>query len=54
MADVFRGTSIKITTDRQRHLEAFIGSTEYKRIYILEKICQWITELQMLSKIAWF
>ena len=47
-ADVFRGTSIKITADGQQHLEAFIGSTSYKRIYIQEKISQWIKELQML------
>ena len=53
-ADIFRGTSIKITTDSQRDLGAVIGSTEYKRIYIQEKISQWIKELQMLCKIAWF
>ena len=53
-ANIFRGTSIKIKTDGQRHLGAVTGSTEYKRIYIQEKISQWITELQMLSKIAWF
>ena len=28
----FGGTSIKVTTDGQRHLEVFIESTEYKRI----------------------
>ena len=53
-ADIFRGTNIKITTDSQRHLGAVIRSTEYKRIYIQEKISQWIKELQMLCKIAWF
>ena len=52
-ADVFHGTGIKITTNGQRHLEAVIGSTECKRIYIQEKISQWIKELQMLCKIAW-
>ena len=53
-AYIFRGTSIKITTGGQRHLGAVIGSTECKRIYIQEKISQWIKELQMLCKIAWF
>ena len=53
-ADIFCGTSIKITTDGQRHLGAVIGSTEYKRIYIQEKISQWIKELQSFCKIAWF
>ena len=37
-ADIFRETSIKITTDGQQHLGAVIGSTEYKRIYLQEKI----------------
>ena len=53
-ADIFCGTSIKITTYGQRHLGAVIESTEYKHIYIQEKISQWIKELQMLCKIAWF
>ena len=35
------------------HLGVVIESTEYKRIYIQEKISQWIKELQMLCKIAW-
>ena len=52
--DIFCGTSIKITTDVQQHLGAVIGFTEYKRIYIQGKISQWIKELQMLCKIAWF
>ena len=44
----------KLQEDGQRHLGAVIGSTEYKRIYIQEKISQWIKGLQMLRKIAWF
>ena len=39
-ADIFCGTSIKITTDGQQHLGAVIRSTEYKRIKIQEKISQ--------------
>ena len=35
------------------HLGVVIESTEYKRIYIQEKISQWIKKLQMLCKIAW-
>ena len=52
--DILPGTSIKFTTDGQRYLGAVIGSTEYKCIYIQEKISQWTKELQMLCKIAWF
>ena len=54
VADIFHGTSIKISRYGQRHLGAVMGSTECKRIYIQEKISQWIKELQMLCKITWF
>ena len=47
--DIFRRTSIKITTDGQRHLHC----AKDKRICIHEKINPWIKELQMLWKIAW-
>ena len=35
------------------HLGAVIGTTNYRQNYMKEKIEQWITELRMLSKIAW-
>ena len=50
----FCGTSIEITADSQQHLGAVMWFSEYKRIYIHERISQWIKELQMLCKIAWF
>ena len=36
------------------HLGAVIGNTNYRQNYMKEKIEQWITELRMLSKIAWY
>ena len=39
---------------QSKSLSAVVGSIEYKRTYIQEKISQWIKDLQMLCKIAWF
>ena len=47
-------TKIKITTDGQRHLGAVIGSASFKKNYMKEKINQWIQELRILNKIAWY
>ena len=52
-ADVYVEQVSKLQHTVITTLQTFIGSTEYNRIYIQEKISQWIKELQMLSKIAW-
>ena len=51
---IFNNTKIKITTDGQRHLRAVIGTANFKQNYMKEKINQWIQELRILSKIAWY
>ena len=51
---IFDNTKIKITTDGQRHLGAVIGTANFKQNYMKEKINQWIQELRILSKIAWY
>ena len=51
---IFHNTKIKITTDGQRHLGAVIGTANFKQNYVKEKIDQWIQELRILSKIAWY
>ena len=51
---VFKDINIKITTEGQRHLGAVIGSEIFKQKYVQEKIDQWIKELRMLCKIAWY
>ena len=50
---IFHNTKIKITTDGQRHLGAVIGTANFKKNCMKEKIKQWIRELRILSKIAW-
>ena len=37
---VFKDTNIKIPTEGQRHLGAFIGSETFKQKYVQEKIDQ--------------
>ena len=51
---IFDNTEIKITTDGQRHLGAVIGTANFKQNYMKEKINQWIKEIRILSKIAWY
>ena len=51
---IFDNTKIKITTDGQRHLGAVIGTANFKQNYMKEKINQWIQELHILGKIAWY
>ena len=50
--ELFSETSIKITTDGQRHLGAAIGTPEYKHTYITEKVEEWCQRLKKLSAIA--
>ena len=50
---IFHNTKIKITTDGQRHLGAVIGTANFKKNCMKEKINQWIRELRILRKIAW-
>ena len=51
---IFRETSINITIEGKRHLGAVIGSDEFKKSYVDEKVSSWVNELTMLSKIAQF
>ena len=51
---IFDNMKIKITTDGQRHLGAVTGTANFKQNHMKEKINQWIQELRILSKIAWY
>ena len=51
---IFNNKKIKITTDDQRNFGAFIGTANFKQNYVKEKINQWIQELRILRKIAWY
>ena len=50
----FKDTNTKITTEVQRHLGAVIGSETFKQKYVQGKIDQWIKELGVLRKTAWY
>ena len=51
---IFDITKIQIITDGQRHLGAVIGTANFKQNYMKETISQWIQELRISSKIAWY
>ena len=50
--EAFRGTNVKVTKDGQRHLGAVIGTEEFKKEYIGEKVGKWVQEIQLLADIA--
>lgn len=48
----FAGTNVNITTEGKRHLGAVIGSSEFKDLYVREKVKTWTGEVIQLAKIA--
>ena len=46
------GDEVNITAEGQHHLEAVIGSQEFKDQYCWEKVLGWKGELEALSEIA--
>ena len=49
---IFENSQIKITTSGKRHLGAALGSQDFKKEYISEKVEQWMKEIGKLSEIA--
>ena len=49
---VFANSGLQITVEGQRHLGAVIGSEQFKDQYVIEKIDEWIDEIEVLGKIA--
>ena len=49
---IFKDTEIQITKRGKRHLGAIIGTDGYRDEYVLDKINQWSSELQLLCEIA--
>ena len=49
---LFKDTEIQITKRGKRHLGAIIGTDGYRDEYVLDKINQWSSELQLLCEIA--
>ena len=51
-AEIFKGTSVQLTTEGKRHLGACIGSESYKEEYCRKLVSKWCTEVEYLSEIA--
>lgn len=49
---IFRGTGVKITTSGERHLGAVIGSHEFRREYVSDKIRKWTKDVEQLAEVA--
>ena len=50
--EIFRDSGVIITKDGQRHLGAVIGTEEFKKECIEEKVAEWVKEIEVLSDIA--
>ncbi|CAM1325038.1 Uncharacterised protein r2_g3392 [Pycnogonum litorale] len=48
----FAGSNVMITITGQRHLVAVIGDITHKRQYVQSLVCEWISQLELLSDIA--
>ena len=49
---MFKGTGINITKHGRKHLGAVIGSEDYKKEYVKEKVNDWVASLKKLANIA--
>ena len=49
---MFKGTGINITKRGRKHLGAVIGSEDYKKEYVKEKVDGWVMSLKKLTNIA--
>jgi hypothetical protein len=49
---IFSESGVKLTTEGHRHLGAAIGTDDFKKKYVEEKIKKWIDDMTDLSKIA--
>ena len=49
---VYFGTKIKITTEGHRYLGKSVGRRKFKDLYITKKVNEFISQLELLSKIA--
>ena len=50
--DIFRDSGVIITKEGQRHLGAVIGTEEFKKKYMEEKVNEWVKEVEVLADIA--
>ena len=50
--EIFSGTGINITSQGRKHLGAVIGSDEFKKEYVDEKVKEWVVSIEKLARIA--
>ena len=50
--EIFRGTSINITTEGHKHLGAVVGTESFRHEYVSSKIAVWVKDIEELSAIA--
>ena len=50
--DTFAGTNVQITTDGKPHLGAPIGSLDFRKHFVDQKVQEWCNEVRVLSSIA--
>ena len=51
-SSTFAGTSVQVTTQGKRHLEAVLGTQYSVEHYVTKRVKEWISELEQLSNIA--
>ena len=49
---MFAGERVNISCDGERHIGAVIGSEEYKKFFVAEKITNWVKDVMNLAEIA--
>ena len=52
--DIFKETTLNITKEGRKHFGAVIRGIKYKRDCVKSKISEWVKDLPLLSKIAYF
>ena len=50
--EVFKDTSVNVTTEGHRHLGAALGSTSFMQEYVTEKVAAWVDEVSKLAEFA--
>ena len=50
--ETFAGTNVQITTDGKPHLGAPIGSLDFRKQFVDQKVQEWCNKLRVLSSIA--
>ena len=49
---IFGPLGVTVTCEGQRHLGAVVGTEEYRRKYVLEKVTKWVKDINQLADLA--